>query len=120
MAERAGFEPARPVRVYLLSREALSATQPSLQSRDTHKEVSQPLGQAQIRKKPNTFLKQKNPKESSAKLQSTAVLDEAGLGRGSWKRKPIINIGTSRESRGRGQIRQKWTFEKLSTERPDI
>ena len=60
------------------------------------------------------FTLESMPKESSEKLQSEAILDEAGLGRESWKRKPIMNIGASRESRGRSQIRQKWIFTELS------
>jgi hypothetical protein len=37
LAERGGFEPPRPVRVYSLSRRALSTTQPSLHTYDTTK-----------------------------------------------------------------------------------
>lgn len=40
-------------------------------------------------------------------------MNEDGLGRESWKCKPITNISTPRESQGRGNIRQKLTSAEL-------
>ena len=56
----------------------------------------------------------KSSTESPSAAQSEAVLDEDGVGGESWKRKPISDIGASRESRGQAHGRQKGAVADIS------